>query len=66
MSALLWWLVKDFPIPISARVPGMDDRPKMAVRSDSVIIGEFLTLLGKWMLLRPAAGPDSEVLILTI
>lgn len=56
-SALLWWLVKDFPIPISARVPGMDDRPKMAVRSDSVIIGEFYDTLGEMDVIAAGSWP---------
>ena len=46
VTVLLWWLVKDFPVPIAARVPGMDNRPKMTIRSDSVVIGEFLRYPG--------------------
>lgn len=43
----LWWLLKD-PYPDFAyRVPGMDNRPPMAIRSDSVVIGEFFDTLGK-------------------
>lgn len=42
---LFIWLLKDQPIDLSARIPGMDNRPKMEARSDSVIIGEFIDTL---------------------
>jgi len=44
-GALLWWLSADYPIDITERIPGMDKRPKMVIRSDSVIIGEFFDTL---------------------
>ena len=37
VAVLLWWLFKDQPFDITERVPGMDNRPKMEARSDSVI-----------------------------
>jgi outer membrane protein assembly factor BamB len=40
-AVLIWWLFKVQPLPIAERIPGMDKRPKMEPRSDSVIIGEF-------------------------
>jgi len=40
--SLALWLSGDYPhADIIARVPGMDNRPKMAIRNDSVVIGEF-------------------------
>jgi outer membrane protein assembly factor BamB len=43
---LLWWILKSQPLPVTERVPGMDDRPKQEPRSDSVKIGEFFDTLG--------------------
>ncbi len=45
VAVLLWWLLKDQSFEITERVPGMDNRPKMEARSDSVIIGEFFDTL---------------------
>src|SRR5450759_4579650 len=42
---LLWWLLKDQPFDVTERVPGMDNRPKMKIRSDTVVIGEYLDTL---------------------
>ena len=42
---LLWWLLKSQPLVLSERVPGMDERPKITARSDSVVIGQFLDTL---------------------
>jgi len=43
---LLWWYTDDhYPAEIGLSVPGMDNRPKVEPRSDSVIIGEFLDTL---------------------
>jgi len=55
--SLLWWLVADFPTPITARVPGMDDRPKMVVRSDSVVIGEFFDTLAEMDVIAAGSWP---------
>jgi len=45
-AVLLWWYFNDhFPADVSLRVPGMDNRPKIEPRSDSVIIGEFFDTL---------------------
>jgi outer membrane protein assembly factor BamB len=43
---LFWWILKAQPLDIIERVPGMDNRPKMEVRPDTVKIGEFLDTLG--------------------
>jgi outer membrane protein assembly factor BamB len=43
--ALGWWLLRNQTYDLSERVPGMDHRPKMEPRSDSVIIGEFFDSL---------------------
>jgi outer membrane protein assembly factor BamB len=45
-TALIWWMFKDQPLDVSERVPGMDNRPKMVPRSDSVVIGEFFDTMG--------------------
>lgn len=45
-ALLIWWLVEDhYPSNVIERVPGMDNRPEMAPRSDSVIVGEFFDTL---------------------
>ncbi|TAL59275.1 MAG: hypothetical protein EPN88_17495 [Bacteroidetes bacterium] len=44
-AALLWWIFKIQPLPVAERIPGMDKRPKMEPRSDSVVIGEFFDTL---------------------
>jgi outer membrane protein assembly factor BamB len=41
VATLFIWLLKDQTIDFSARIPGMDNRPKMVPRKDSVVIGEF-------------------------
>jgi outer membrane protein assembly factor BamB len=46
VTVLLWWIFKIQPLPVAERVPGMDDRPKQEVRSDTVKIGEFFDTLG--------------------
>ena len=46
LGILVWWLMKDQPLDVSERIPGMDHRPKMVPRSDSVIIGENFDTLG--------------------
>ncbi len=40
-SSLLWWILEAQPFDLTERVPGMDNRPKMEARTDSVIIGQF-------------------------
>jgi len=45
LAVLLWWFLNDQPLNLITRVPGMDNRPKMAARSDSVIIGEHFDTL---------------------
>jgi len=41
-TILIWWIDDDhYPGDVSLRIPGMDNRPKIEPRSDSVIIGEF-------------------------
>ncbi|HZK60639.1 MAG TPA: PQQ-binding-like beta-propeller repeat protein [Anaerovoracaceae bacterium] len=47
-SLLLWWILKDQPIEVTERIPGMDNRPKMKIRSDSVVIGEFFDSLAEF------------------
>jgi len=43
---LFFWLLKDQPLDLSERIPGMDERPKTEAKSDSVIIGQFFDTLG--------------------
>lgn len=45
-GVLLWWLLSPAPFDLSIRVPGMDNRPPLEIRSDSVIIGEFFDTMG--------------------
>jgi len=45
-AVLLWWIIEDhYPGDVSLRIPGMDNRPKIEPRSDSVIVGEFFDTL---------------------
>lgn len=44
---LLWWLFNDHSFEVTERVPGMDNRPKVEIRYDSVFIGEFLDTLSE-------------------
>jgi outer membrane protein assembly factor BamB len=46
VAVILWWLIKDQPKELTLRVPGMDNRPKVIPRPDTVIIGEFFDSLG--------------------
>src|SRR5512133_827846 len=46
-TVLVWWILKPAPFDLCARVPGMDNRPPMKIRSDSVIIGEFFDSVGQ-------------------
>src|SRR5512133_3441772 len=45
-TTLLWWILKAQPLTLTERIPGMDNRPKMEKKSDSVIIGQFFDTLG--------------------
>jgi outer membrane protein assembly factor BamB len=57
LGLLIWWLVKDQPLNVSERIPGMDNRPKIEPRSDSVIIGENFDTLGVFDELIPGDWP---------
>ncbi len=46
-AALLWWLLKAQPLAVTERIPGMDNRPKIESRSDTVNIGEFFDSLAE-------------------
>ncbi len=45
-GVLFWWLLSPGPYNHSVRIPGTDNRPPLAVRSDSVVIGEFFDTMG--------------------
>jgi outer membrane protein assembly factor BamB len=46
-GVLIWWYSGDhFPASVIARVPGMDNRPKIEPRPDTVVIGEFFDTIG--------------------
>jgi outer membrane protein assembly factor BamB len=47
VSVLLWWLLRNDPFNLTVRVPGMDNRPKIVARPDTVIIGEFFDTLAQ-------------------
>ncbi len=57
ISILFWWLSKDHPFDISERVPGMDNRPPMVIRTDSVIIGEFFDTIAEPDEILPGSWP---------
>ena len=60
-----WWILANPPYKVVERVPGMDNRPPLKPKSDSVIIGEFFDTLksidevvpGEWPRFR---GPDFD------
>ncbi len=55
---LVWWLVDDhYPSDVIVRLPGMDNRPKIEPRSDSVIIGEFFDTLNTFDEIVPGSWP---------
>ena len=57
-ALLVWWLVDDhYPSDVIVRLPGMDNRPKIEPRSDSVIIGEFFDTLGNFDEFVPGSWP---------
>jgi outer membrane protein assembly factor BamB len=56
-SAFIWWIFKNQPLPLSERLPGMDDRPPMKARSDTVKIGEFFDTLSPMDALEPGDWP---------
>jgi outer membrane protein assembly factor BamB len=44
---VMFWVTNNRqPFNIAVRVPGMDNRPKLVYKSDSVVIGEFLDTFG--------------------
>ena len=54
---LFWWLLKVQPLDLSERIPGMDNRPKMEARSDTVIIGQFFDTLAEMDVVVPGDWP---------
>jgi len=45
---LLWWILMPQPLDLTERIPGMDNRPKMEARSDTVVIGQFFDTLAQF------------------
>jgi outer membrane protein assembly factor BamB len=57
-ALLFWWLTGDhYPSKVILRVPGMDNRPAIEPRSDSVIIGEFFDTLNNFDGMVPGSWP---------
>jgi outer membrane protein assembly factor BamB len=55
---LIWWFADNhYPADMVLRVPGMDHRPKLVPRSDSVVVGEFFDTLGSFDEMVPGAWP---------
>ena len=55
---LIWWLADDhYPAELSVRIPGMDNRPKVEPRSETIIVGEFFDSLGTFDELVPGEWP---------
>jgi outer membrane protein assembly factor BamB len=55
---ILWWIINtNQPFNIAMRVPGMDNRPKIAFRSDSVIIGQYFDTLSLFDEIVPGSWP---------
>jgi outer membrane protein assembly factor BamB len=47
-ALLLWWILMPQPLDLTERIPGMDNRPKMEARSDTVVIGQFFDTLAQF------------------
>jgi len=45
---LFWWMLREQPINLAERIPGMDNRPPMQIRMDTVVIGEFHDTLAEF------------------
>jgi outer membrane protein assembly factor BamB len=56
-ALFLWWIVREQPLPVAERIPGMDDRPKQKPRSDTVKIGEFFDTLSNIDAIEPGDWP---------
>jgi len=56
-SALLWWLFFDQPLPVIERIPGMDERPKVEAKTDSVVVGQFIDTLAELDVVVPGDWP---------
>jgi outer membrane protein assembly factor BamB len=56
-TILFWWLMQDQPLEVAERIPGMDNRPKIKPRSDTVNIGEFFDTMGVIDELMPGDWP---------
>jgi len=56
-AALFLWLLIAQPLAVIERIPGMDNRPKMEPRSDTVHIGEFFDSLAEMDAIEPGDWP---------
>ena len=58
LGIFVWWMADDHQSwDVALREPGMDNRPKVEPRSDSVIIGEFFDTLGIFDDVAPGEWP---------
>ena len=58
LGIFIWWMADDHQSwDVALREPGMDNRPKVEPRSDSVIIGEFFDTLGIFDDIAPGEWP---------
>ncbi|HOU02655.1 MAG TPA: PQQ-binding-like beta-propeller repeat protein [Bacteroidales bacterium] len=56
--SLVWWFSGDhYPAEIEMRKAGMDNRPKIEPRSESVVIGEFFSNMGQMDEIFPGNWP---------
>lgn len=56
-AVLILWFLSSPLVPIAERIPGMDNRPKMEARNDSVIIGQFFDTLSDIDVMAPGDWP---------
>lgn len=57
VSAFIWYISRDHPFEIAERIPGMDNRPPLVIRTDTVVIGEFFDSLADFDVLLPGDWP---------
>jgi outer membrane protein assembly factor BamB len=55
---VVWWIAGNhYPAEIIKRIPGMDNRPEIEPRSDTVVVGEFFNNMNPFDELIPGSWP---------
>jgi outer membrane protein assembly factor BamB len=54
---LIWWILADQTIDFAENVPGMDNRPDLIPRPETVVIGEFFSSMAAFDEVAPGSWP---------